>query len=133
MSERTPYAPMGLWLKRAEISGKRKTGRFRKRVRTSDTSLSKCFEKWLIGCMNSCPGNGFNMGNGSERLLGELGGLTSRARLLSRFLGHVLKRVPSRSAQSASEFQLSEYFSDNFTRKRFSFARFLILISCLGG
>ena len=44
--------------------------------------------------MNSCPGNGFNMGNGSERLLGELGGLTSRARLLSRFLGYVLKEGP---------------------------------------
>jgi hypothetical protein len=41
--------------------------------------------------MNSCPGNGFNMGNGSERLLSELGGLTSRARLLSRFLSQVLK------------------------------------------
>jgi len=79
---------------RAEISGKRKRGRFRKRVRTSGTSLSKCFGLWLIGCIDSCPGNGFNMGNGSERLLGELGGLTSRARLLSRFSSHVLKEDP---------------------------------------
>jgi hypothetical protein len=81
---------MSLWLRRAEVPGKRK----RRRAKAGRNSRHEFLEMfwnvadWLHELL---PRKWVQHGNGSERLPGELEGLTSRARLLSRFLSHVLK------------------------------------------